>query len=106
MRDAKASSSFLLRREERIPLSILMVVSYLGYCYGILAYLINPAWMSWSAFELPVLPQIGIALPAGIAQAGGVIGWISGCFVSGMDSPYFRRFILIVRSRSTSFSFS
>lgn len=52
LRRASADSTFR-RREEGIPLTIAISVTYAAYGGGFLAYLLNPDWMAWSAVVLP-----------------------------------------------------
>lgn len=53
MRGARATATIFRRREEGIPFSVLMGLFYIGYCVGVVAYLIQPKWMAWSAIGLP-----------------------------------------------------
>lgn len=53
LKEAKAAATILRRREEGIPLSVLLGFFYLGYCVGTVTYLVHPAWIAWSAMELP-----------------------------------------------------
>jgi len=52
MKKAKATATIFRHREEGIPLSVLLGSFYFGYCVGIVAYLIEPKWMAWSAIGL------------------------------------------------------
>ncbi len=47
-----AASTILRRRNEPRYITIPLVSSYLGYCVGALAYLINPNWMAWSQISI------------------------------------------------------
>lgn len=54
MARAKAAATVFRQREEGVLLSVLLGTFYLGYCWGIVAYLIEPRWMAWGALaELP-----------------------------------------------------
>jgi protein-S-isoprenylcysteine O-methyltransferase Ste14 len=59
---AKAGATIFRHRDEGIPLSILLGSFYLGYCAGVVTYLIEPAWMAWSAVVLPALVRWGGAV--------------------------------------------
>ena len=52
---ARGVGSVFRRREEGLPLTVLIVVFYSAYCGGIVAYLLEPHWMAWgSVSNLPV----------------------------------------------------
>jgi protein-S-isoprenylcysteine O-methyltransferase Ste14 len=54
IRRSRAASSVFRRREEGVALLALVGASYLAYAGGIIAYLIEPAWMAWGAVaDLP-----------------------------------------------------
>jgi protein-S-isoprenylcysteine O-methyltransferase Ste14 len=72
IRRSRAASSVFRHREEGIALSVLLGAFYFGYAVGLIAYLIEPAWMAWgAATELPLwLRWIGVVpLVAGTGLA-------------------------------------
>ena len=54
LRQARASSTIFQRRDEGLLLSVTIVVFYLAFVAGVVAYYINPAWMAWSAVKIPL----------------------------------------------------
>lgn len=54
-------------RAEGLPIMIALRIFGLALWLGVFAYLIQPAWMSWSQFELP----------AGVRWAGAVLGGLA-----------------------------
>ena len=52
-RQAQAGASIFRKREEGLPLTFLLAGAYLAYILGVLAYLIDPRWMQWSALPIP-----------------------------------------------------
>ena len=56
-RKAKAASTIFQRRAEGISLSILLVLFYSGYSFGVVAYLVRPTWMAWSGLPIPALAR-------------------------------------------------
>jgi protein-S-isoprenylcysteine O-methyltransferase Ste14 len=50
---ARAFSTIFRRREEGFVLSSALGVTYLVYGASVLVYLLNPAWMAWSAIDAP-----------------------------------------------------
>lgn len=54
MRSANAPATLFRRREEGILLSASLGAFYLGYCLGVVAYLVRPEWMAWSTIRIPV----------------------------------------------------
>jgi protein-S-isoprenylcysteine O-methyltransferase Ste14 len=53
VRKARAGSTIFRRREEGLFLTGTLVLFYLAYGVGFVAYLINPNWMAWSAVAIP-----------------------------------------------------
>lgn len=54
LKRARAGSTILGQREEGILLTAAVAVCYIAYGAAVVAYLLNPAWMAWSAVRLPV----------------------------------------------------
>jgi len=57
MRKARAAATIFRRREEGVPLTLLLGMFYLGYCIGIVEYLVRPGSMAWSAIRLPAFAR-------------------------------------------------
>jgi protein-S-isoprenylcysteine O-methyltransferase Ste14 len=53
----------LRRREEGIFLTVALVLFYLAYGIGFVAYLLNPNWMAWSAVAIPPMVRWIGSLP-------------------------------------------
>lgn len=52
-RRARVGSTMFRRREEGVVLTGAIVLAYLAYGIGFVAYLLDPNWMAWSAFRIP-----------------------------------------------------
>lgn len=52
-RGARASWGVFSRHEEGVLLSASLALCYLAYCFGIVAYLIEPRWMDWGSVYVP-----------------------------------------------------
>ncbi|HLF27826.1 MAG TPA: isoprenylcysteine carboxylmethyltransferase family protein [Anaerolineae bacterium] len=50
----RASSERISRREEGVPLLVLLRLAGLSVWLSLLTYLINPAWVAWAALALPL----------------------------------------------------
>lgn len=60
---AHKSGGTVSRKEEGIPILVLLRLAGLAVWGSLLAYLINPQWMAWSAFSLPVWVRwLGVGL--------------------------------------------
>ncbi len=59
---AKAGATIFRRRDEGIPLSVVLGSFYFGYCASVVTYLTEPTWMAWSAVDLPALVRWGGAV--------------------------------------------
>ena len=62
-RRARAGSTICRRREEGLFLTVALVLCYVAYGIGFVAYLLNPAWMSWSAVGIPSMVRWFGAVP-------------------------------------------
>lgn len=63
LRRAGTDSTVLRNREEGIPLTIAIALSYFAYGVSFVAYLVNADWMTWSAVALPPWIRWGAAVP-------------------------------------------
>ena len=63
IRISGAGATVFQRRDEGVLLSAAIAVCYLLYALSVLAFLVNPAWMSWSA----------VAAPAGLRWLGAAV---------------------------------
>ena len=52
VRSAQAGSTIFQRRDEGFLLAVGIIVAYLSFVAGVLAYYINPKWMVWSALTI------------------------------------------------------
>lgn len=70
LRGTGAGSTIFGRREEGIALTVAVGFCYLTYGGAVVAYLLDPAWMAWSAVAIPAwLRWAGIAPVLGGALA-------------------------------------
>jgi len=53
MKGAKAGGTIFQKRAEGFPLTIAAGAFYLAYCLTVLFYMVNPAWLTWSALPVP-----------------------------------------------------
>lgn len=70
IRRAGASASMLRSRQAGAALTAALVISYLAYGVGVIAFLIAPGSMSWSAVDLPLGWRWAGAIPV---LAGGAL---------------------------------
>ena len=81
VRRARAGSTIVQRREEGLLLTILLGGAYVTYALAVLAYLVRPEWMMWSALALPPWLRWVGTLPL---FAGGALV-VSGLFHLGRN---------------------
>ena len=72
-RKARAGSTIFRRREEGLFLTVVLVLFYLAYGIGFVAYLLNPTWLAWSAVEIPVTVRWFGSIP--LLLGGALMVW-------------------------------
>ena len=82
MKKSAAGTSLIRRREEGVLLSALLGVCYLGYCYGVVVFMIDPRWLAWgTSGNLPMWCRwIGV-----VPLVGGAI-WVFRAFAALAES--------------------
>ena len=72
-RKARAGSTIFRRREEGLFLTVVLVLFYLAYGIGFVAYLLNPSWLAWSAVEIPAIVRWFGSIP--LLLGGALMVW-------------------------------